>query len=179
MNPTLAFRDQLAQIAQPLVDEFDQLIANIGTGWAAEHDADGHHTNITASGACACAQLKLRGLVTLDVSGGGATAAPLAVPAGVSVISLRTPLIGGLDVYGIQQVGQRYGDVLFLTKATNFAGGAISLRSLANSLFGAGSTPIGTEIVCSADPFVVSLPVQLIYLPYRGTGQTDAWVMHF
>lgn len=177
MNPTLVFRDQLGQISQALAEEFDQLVANIGTGWAQEHDADGHHTDISASGTCTCAQLKLRGFVTLDVSG-TAICAPLVVPAGVSIVVLKPPL-ATLDIYGIRQVGQRYGDVLYLMKGQAFAGATPALRDRANSTFGAGSTPEGTEIRCSADPFSATLPVQLMFLPNGGTSATDTWVMHF
>lgn len=177
MNPTLVFRDRLSQISQSLVDEFDQLIANIGTGWAVEHDDQGHHTTIAASGPCTCAQLKLRGFVTLDLtSGSGGT--PLAVPANVSWVSILTPNPGPIDIYGIRQVGQQFGDILFIRRSPLSTGGTIQFHDRAT----AAATPLGTETYLDSE-VAVSYPifhltgswVPLVYSPDAGTNRTGAW----
>jgi hypothetical protein len=174
MNIAQQFRDQIGLLSGPLQAELDQLVASIQTGWGTEHDSDGHHADINATGTCTCQQLKLRGFVTLDVSG-SATAAPLEVPAGVSFAVFKTPIIGTFDVYGVRQVGQKYGDVLFLWR--DLVGGAVpNFHSGANSVFGAGTTPIGTEMILSSEPLTTGRPLKLIFLPMFGNGSSDAWV---
>src|SRR5215468_8292516 len=102
MNPALQYRDQIGRLSGDLQNELDQLVANVGTGWATEHDADGHHTSINASGSCTCRQLRLRGFVELDLHGGGG-GTPLEVPAGVTHVAIITPNSGlPYEVYGIR-----------------------------------------------------------------------------
>lgn len=181
MNPTLVFRDQLGQISQALAEEFDQLVANIGTGWAQEHDADGHHTDITASGTCTCRQVKLRGFAELDGrSGSGGT--PLAVAAGIAFVSIITPGGTPFDIYGIQQVGQQPGDILYVRRSPNLlSGSGVQFHDRAT----AAATPLGTEIYLDSE-VSVSYPifhltgvawVKLIYSPGIGTNGTAAWAI--
>src|ERR1041384_4949315 len=109
MNIALQYRDQIGQLSGSLQNELDQLAASIGAGWNTEHDADGHHVDITAT-TCACGQLKLRGFTTLDLSA-SASGATIVVPAGVSFVAIVPPAVGTFEVWGIQQVGQKHGDV--------------------------------------------------------------------
>lgn len=178
MNPSLQWRDRIGQVSHAIRAELDQLVANIGTGWAVEHDDQGHHTTINASGPCACAQVKLRGYVELDLRNGVA-GRPLAVPADVSFVSIKTPGAGVLDVYGISQVGQKAGDILFLRRSPNGSGAAVQLHDRATATF----TPLGTEIYLDSE-VSASYPaflltgaswVPLVYSPDSGTNHTAAW----
>jgi hypothetical protein len=182
MNIAQQFRDQIGRLSGALQAELDQLVASIQTGWLVEHDADGHHTDIAASGACACQQLKLRGAIEFDGrSGSGGT--PLAVPAKIAYVSIITPGGTPFDIYGIRQVGQQVGDQLFVRRSPSpSSGSGIQFHDRAT----ASATPLGTEIYLDSE-VSVSYPifhlsgvawVPLIYSSGVGTNGTPAWVIN-
>jgi hypothetical protein len=49
MNIAQQFRAQIGRLSGALQSELDQIVASIQTGWNVEHDAEGHHTDITAN----------------------------------------------------------------------------------------------------------------------------------
>ncbi len=175
-----ALRTNLTQLATWTEDQLTQLATQIGTGWNMEHDSEGGHTSVTCSGTLTCQQLKLRGFTTFDFSGGATTSAPLTVQVGVSFVSLIAPGSGPLDVYGINQVGQQYGDILWLRRDP---------KSPSNVVFhdraGFAVTPRNTEVYLDSE-ITASYPlfrltgaawVPLVYSPGSGTNNLDAWVL--
>jgi len=182
MNVAQQFRDQISQLSGPLQSELDQLVASIQTGWQQQHTTDGSHGDIIAT-TCACGQLKLRGFVTLDFRSGSTSIPTLMVPGGVSVVLIKTLSIGGpLDIYGLKQVGQQFGDVLYLARDLTSAGSNIQLHDKALLT---GPTPEGTEFHFSPQVAPVGYPVfalqgepvPLIYLPGTGTNAVPAWTI--
>lgn len=175
-------QNNVANLAQWTQDQLTTLSASIAAGWNTEHDGAGHHTTITASGTCACQQMKLRGFVELDLrSGSGGT--PLAVPAGIAYVSIITPGSGPADIYGINQVGQQVGDQLYVRRSPNLLSGAgVQFHDRAT----ASATPLGTEIYIDSE-VSASYPIfhltgvawlPLIYSPGVGTNGTNAWVIN-
>jgi hypothetical protein len=45
---TLKFRERVRAVAQVIVDELEQVVASITTGWRVEHNDDGTHGDVTA-----------------------------------------------------------------------------------------------------------------------------------
>lgn len=140
MNPVLHFRDRIAEISLPLRDEFDQLVANIGTGWAIEHDADGHHaaitsTSATVSGPVRCGRLSISPLLFPDILSASVTT--IWYPPGVTTaggIFIRSS--GAVTIYGLSTDGREEGDVCALING-NQSVDAISFRMNATALAGA------------------------------------------
>lgn len=143
MNPTLWFRDQIGRVSQAIRDEFDQLIANIGTGWAVEHDADGHHTAMTGTSAtltgnCRCGRFSIGRVIWPDVLSASVTVVwfpPGADTAGA--IYVRSS--GAVTIYGLSVDGRQEGDLVAFVNA-NQSVDAISLRTNATSLSAAAGT---------------------------------------
>lgn len=177
-----AMRTNLSSLAQWTEDQLTDMTNAIATSWYVEHASDGRHTSINATGACACQQLKLRGFMELDGrSGSGGT--PLSIPAGISFVSIITPGGTPFDVYGIQQVGQQPGDLLFVRRSPSvLSGSGVQFHDRAT----AAVTPLGTEIYLDSE-VSASYPifhltgvawVPLIYSPAVGTNGTHAWVIN-
>lgn len=177
-----ALQANVATLAGWTQDQFADLANRIAISWNTEHDGDGHHTTINASGPCACQQLKLRGFVELDLRG-GAGGTPLAVPAGIAYVSIITPGSGPFDIYGIRQVGQQPGDQLYVRRSPSpLSGAGIQFHDRAT----AAATPLGTEIYIDSE-VTASYPifhlsgvawVPLIYSPGVGTNSTAGWVIN-
>ena len=69
MRVSLKFRDRIAAISQYLLNELEQLVAAISTGWQVEHKLDGTHGAVTADSFTG----PLTGNVTGNVSGSAAS----------------------------------------------------------------------------------------------------------
>jgi hypothetical protein len=173
----------LPTLASSVAQALSGLAAQAQTTWGKQHGSDGAHGNVTATSMRA-GQLGASGF--FNVNGGTELfPAPLDVPAGVTFIQVAmSPTFQAL-VYGIRQAGQRYGDVLFIGPSPE---GPEPVFLIDRAHGSAISPPLGTEIAFEASlssytgpaprQFWVNSPqspVMLIYLPGRGTNQSDAW----
>src|SRR6185369_5057080 len=91
-----AAKKDLQTLAQWTQDQFTTLAGSIATGWNSQHDGDGGHTNIVASGSCTCMQLRLRGFVTLSLA--QVPTAPLDIPANIAYVTISN--ISGYNISG-------------------------------------------------------------------------------
>lgn len=173
----------LPELAESVRRTLSAVQAQVGTAWGVQHNADGTHANVTATSMRA-GQIGANGLYTVDYTVAyGVSPAPLEIPAGVSVVQLKVILTHSMTIFGIRQVGQQYGDILFIGPAQGSTD-SIFLVDRANA---SSSTPLGTEIAFDASitnstatpkQFWVSTaasPTMLIYLPGRGSNNADAW----
>jgi hypothetical protein len=172
----------LPELAESVRRSLGSVQAQIAAAWTAQHNADGSHGNVTATSMRA-GQLGANGIFTV-VAPPDFFPAPLDVPAGVSLVQITTQATFSILVYGIRQVGQRYGDILFIGPSQD-APEPIFL--IDRGAAGPIPPPLGTEIAFDASitsdtgtpkQFWVSSaqsPVMLIYLPGRGTNRSDAW----
>lgn len=175
-------RRDVQTLARTTETALDQLSAGVATGWGQQHNPDGSHGDIVAT-TCACGQFKVRGFVTLDYRSGATSIPTLNVPAGVSVVLIKTLSVGGpLDIYGLKQVGQQFGDMLYLARDLTSAGSSIQLHDKALLT---GPTPEGTEFHFASQLAPVGYPIfllqgeplPLIYLPGTGTNAVPAWTV--
>lgn len=143
MNPALSFRAQIGRLSQPLLVELDRLVANIGTGWVAEHDADGHHaaitgTSATLTGACRCGRFSIGQWIFPDVLSADVTT--VWYPTGIDTAgALFVRSSGAVTIYAISTDGRQEGDLLAFING-NQSVDAISLRTNATSLSAAAGT---------------------------------------
>lgn len=174
-----AAKKDLQSLAQWTQDQFTTLAASIATGWGAQHDGDGGHTNIVASGSCTCQQLRLRGFVTLNLA--QVPTAPLDIPAGIAYVTVSNT--SGYSISGLRQVGQQLGDQLYL-RVDPASTGALVLVAKA----GFSATPQGTELAFSTNQTNGLYPnlgmlagggwTPFIYSPGDGTNGQNAWTLH-
>jgi hypothetical protein len=174
-----AARRDVESLAQWTQDQFSQLAGSIATGWNSQHDGDGGHTNIVASGSCTCQQLRLRGFVTLNLA--QVPTAPLDIPAGIAYVTISN--ISGYNISGLRQVGQQLGDQIFLRVDPASTATAVLVAKA-----GFSATPQGTEFAFSSFQANGAYPnfnllagggwVPFIYSPGDGTNSQNAWVMH-
>lgn len=175
-----AARKDLGQLASWTQDQISQLASSIATGWNVEHDGDGHHGDVTAT-RVRTGSLGLKGFYNPNLSG-QTTFAPLAIPPNVTLVQINGISSVHFDIYGIQQSGMQHGDILAIGA---FSAADLRFFGMANTLTGAGTVPIGTEIMWDflfgpASPLVLSSssfrsPLLLMYMPNIGSQQASAW----
>jgi hypothetical protein len=168
-------------LAESVRKAFGSVQAQIATTWNIQHKADGSHGDVTAARVRA-GQLGGSGWEVANL-GTAETLAPLQIPENVTLVTIRTPA-AGTDLYGIQQPGAQYGDILAVSGDMHNAV-ELRLHHLANISPGPGTVPIGTEIGWDAlffgtNPLVLDQvsarsPLLLMYLPFIGAQRAAGW----
>jgi hypothetical protein len=175
-----AAKKDLQSLAQWSQDQLATLASSIATGWNVEHDGDGHHSDVTAT-RVRTGSLGLTGFYKPDLTG-LASVAPLIVPAKISLVQIKCSSGTHLDLYGIQQDGAQFGDILVIGANTV---PDVRIFGMANSTVAVGTVPIGTEVVWDflfqpTSPLVLSVssfrsPIILMYMPTIGSQAASAW----
>jgi hypothetical protein len=154
--------------------------------WAAQHKADGSHSNITcdsivipklrfdmARGHDATGNIFVR-----DVPANGANGVPLDLGSDVMFVSIIAPGGGPYLLYGIRKQGVKFGDVIFVRKDPRSASN-IEIQDRVVAV-----VPVNTEIhvpqdcAASYPDFFLSTSgawLPLVYSPNVGTAGAHGW----
>lgn len=123
MRLSLANQPEIEQLSMPLKQSLVALKSAIQTGWNKQHNGDGEHTNITATGLNMTAGETLLGrvrlnFVTYDNILGGATQNDLSV-AGLDQVSMLRiiPRANPMVITGIDAAGRTQGSLLLVVNA--------------------------------------------------------------
>jgi hypothetical protein len=177
---------------------FESIAVQAQSRWHKEHDSNGAHKDVTAL-SIATPRLRLRmagdpvvkgvaprykpatpdaAIFVRDVGANGANGLPLALGPHVMFVSIRAPGGSNYLLYGIQQQGVQFGDVLFVRKDPASAAN-VTVRDRV-----VASVPVGTEIHVPQDcaesypEFYLSTSgawLPLIYSPGAGTANVPGW----
>jgi hypothetical protein len=119
MRPVLQNQPQIGSLGQFLLESLRHMLASITTGWSQQHNGDGGHTDITASGGASITGTTVLGKVNLRSAiynhDGSPSVHNLTVDTLAQVSWLRIFPAGPMSITGIDATGRETGDLLLVT----------------------------------------------------------------